>query len=232
MGFYMTAYEVEQEHLRVMGAEMGPLFHRLYNECAWLQITWAQYVELFGTKPERIDLLNQAAGLFFRIVQDTLWENTLLSLTRLTDPPESGGKNNLTIRRLPTLLKEADREEKEVERLVSNANDATKFARDWRNRHIAHRDLSLSLGQGAEPLAPASRKQVKEAIDAVCNVIQRVYLIYLHSELRLGVMPPQLDGAESLVYVIRDGVEADEARRKRLLDGKPHPEDLDAPRAV
>ena len=231
MSTYKTAEEVEQEHLSVMGPELGPVYHRLFNECAWLQITWQQYVELFGSRSDRIDLLNQAAALFFRIVQDNFWDDTLLQLSRITDPPESAGKANLTIQRLPPLISYRNAQA-EVQGLVDAAITSTSFARDWRNRRIAHRDLALALKQGAQPLEAASRKQVKDAVADVCAVIKRVNLIYFNSELALDLVPSEPNGAVSLLYVIRDGVDADAARRDRLRSGKPHPEDLEPPRAV
>jgi len=95
----------QKEHLDALGPDLGHVYHALYNECAWLHIKWHQYLVLYGTKPERIDLLNRSAGLFFRIVQDTLWEDTLLHLARLTDRPTSMGKNNLSVQRLPSLIR-------------------------------------------------------------------------------------------------------------------------------
>jgi len=213
MGSRRTAAEVEQEHLKVLGPELGPLYHRLHNECAWLQITWAQFVELFGTTPERVELLNEAAALFFRVVQDILWESTLLQLTRLTDPAKSAGKETLTVKRLPQLLKDGQAGA-EVDERVKRACEATEFARDWRNRFIAHRDLALSLGDGASPLEPASHEKVKRAITAVCKVIECVHLAYFNCELHLDLTVTEASGAESLLYVIQDGLDADKARRK------------------
>lgn len=68
--------------VEVMGDDLGSLYHALWNELAWLYSKWEEYVELFGTKPSRIDLLNKAAGHFFRIVQDSLWEESLLHIAR------------------------------------------------------------------------------------------------------------------------------------------------------
>ncbi len=224
MGRYKTATEVRQEHLDVLGADLGSLVHAVYNECAWLHLKWHQYVELFGTKPERIDLLNQSAGLFFRVVQDCFWDDTLLHLARLTDSPTTARKDNLTIRRLPPLvLDEAVRSE--LQTLVGKAVAATAFALDWRNRRIAHRDLALATQEGARPLAPASRKQVNEALDAVCAPIQQLHAHYFDSELSFEVIAEPAD-AVSLLYVLRDGVEAEERRRQRLRDRKIDPEDL------
>src|SRR5213594_2144410 len=106
MARHLTADEVREEHLASMGPHLGPVYNALWNEVAWLHAKWHEYKELYGEKPPRLELLNRASGFFFRIVQDTLWENTLLHLARLTDPAVVAGKSNLTIRALPELCDE------------------------------------------------------------------------------------------------------------------------------
>lgn len=135
MSGHRTADEVKRHHIEVMGDDLGSLYHALWNELAWLYSKWGEYVELFGTKPSRIDLVNKAAGHFFRIVQDSLWEDALLHIARLTDPPKSVGKENLTIRQLPQLIVKEPLK-KNVSALVDVAVEKAEFCRDWRNRHI------------------------------------------------------------------------------------------------
>ena len=77
-----------------MGEELGSLYHALWQEVVWLHTEWGEYVQLYGTKPSRIRLLNEAAPSFFRLVQDGLFETTVLKIARLTDPPKSLGKPN------------------------------------------------------------------------------------------------------------------------------------------
>lgn len=54
-----------------MGSDLGTTYNALWQQLAWLHGKWAAYVELFGTKESRIDLMNEAAPRFFRIVQDS-----------------------------------------------------------------------------------------------------------------------------------------------------------------
>jgi len=105
-----------------------------------LHFDWHEYSELFGSKPERIVLLNEVAPHVFRLIQDRLWETTLLHLARLTDPPKSPGddKTNLSIKGLPDLITDGKLKE-QVSKLVDEAVKSTEFARDWRNRLIGHR---------------------------------------------------------------------------------------------
>ena len=99
-----TPQEARAEHIRIMGEDLGSLYDALWQEVAGLYGKWSEYVALFGTRESRVDLLNQAAPSFFRIVQDSLWEDVLLHIARLTDPPKSAGKSNLTVQRLTSAI--------------------------------------------------------------------------------------------------------------------------------
>ncbi|PKN76669.1 MAG: hypothetical protein CVU52_03690, partial [Deltaproteobacteria bacterium HGW-Deltaproteobacteria-10] len=181
------------------------------------------YLELFGKTPSRIDLLNQSAPVFFKIVQDSLWENIILHLARLTDPPKSAGKNNLTIQRLLDLVDTSIRET--ISGQIRYAKEKTRFCRDWRNRHIAHRDLKLAIGDYAEPLKPASRANVKDAVESIARVLNTISEYYMKSTIAFdSIVGP--GGAEGLLYILDDGIRADIERRKRLEAGKYLPEDL------
>jgi len=67
MNRYRTYEEVGDEYARLMGPKLGQLYHELQIEVDWLHIKWGQYRELFGKDSARIDLLNRAAPLFFRV---------------------------------------------------------------------------------------------------------------------------------------------------------------------
>jgi len=225
-----SAKEVEQNHLEVLGPELGPLYHQLWNECAWVHLKWQEHQELFGKSEERVDLLNRAAGAFFRMIQDSLWEDTLLHIARLVDRTSVAGKANLTIQRLPDLVDETI--QSETRDLVNAAVEASGFAVDWRNRRIAHRDLKLALAEGVQPLANATTRGVDAALEAIAAALNRLELHYFDSTVMYEAGIGALTGAESLLYVIRDGVEVEESRRKRLSEGKLNEEDLGPPRPL
>ncbi len=218
-----TAEEVKQSHIKEMGSDLGPLYHALWNELVWLYFKWGEYVELFGTKPSRIDLINRAAGYFFRVVQDSLWYDSLLHIARLTDPPESCRKKNLSIQQLPLLIDDHTLKEK-VEKLVDVAIEKAEFCRDWRNRRIAHKDLGLALGVGAKSLKPASRAEIKESLTSISNVLNAISLHYMNSEITFEGEKTS-DGAVSLLYVLDDGLRAEEERKERLKAGTYRSED-------
>lgn len=226
MSRYRTAEEVKQRHIEVMGDDLGRLYYSLWNELAWVYSKWGEYAALFGAKPSRIDLLNDAAGHFFRIVQDSLWEDTLLHIARLTDPPKSAGKENLTIKRLPQVIGEKSLETRVLD-LIDVAVDKTHFCRDWRNRRLAHRDLALALSSGAEPLVGASRVKVTEALESIDGVLNAVSNHYLDSTTMFEGIGGY-GSAESLLYILDDGLRAEQERRERLKNGDYRAEDYPA----
>ena len=138
-----TGDEIKQENIGKMGDELGALYSALWQELAIAHLYWHEYVELFGAKPERVDVINKAAPAFFRMLQDELWEMSLLYLARLTDAPHTfrhEDKSNLSIQALLPLTRDHIELNSKVSNLIQTAIGLTKFARDWRNRRIAHRD--------------------------------------------------------------------------------------------
>ena len=221
---HSTATEAKPESTTKMGEPLGPIYDALWQELAWLHKKWAEYVALYGTKSSRIDLMNEAAPAFFRIVQDTFWEDVLLHMARLTDSPKSLGKSNLTFRLLAEYVHDGETKAK-VECLTSNAIDGTEFCRDWRNRRIAHQDLRLALEKKAELLKPASREKLRKALQALAAVLNAVSHHYLASTTYFE-HETSAGGAVSLLYVLQDGVNTAANRRDRLNNGIYDPNDF------
>jgi hypothetical protein len=224
-----TPSEAKVVHVAAMGAELGALYSALWQEVAWIHSKWAQYVALFGTKPERVELLNKAAPAFFRLVQDTLWENVILHIARLTDSPQSVGKPNLSIKRVPALVTDSALKAR-IEALVTFCVSSAEFSRDWRNRHLAHRDLQRATADVADPLLPASRAKVKGVLANFCDLLNALSQHYLDSTSFFDVSGTPGD-AEELLYVLDDGLKMDAARKERRRNGTHTPEDYE-PRSL
>jgi hypothetical protein len=224
MGNHKKVDAVKKEYIVCMGEPLGKLFCALDQEVEWLYMKWDEYIALYGTKSSRIDLMNKVAPLFFHVVQDSLFEGTLLHITRLTDPPNSSGKENLTIRRIPLLVSD-QRLSGVLKSKIEVAVQKSKFCRDWRNRLIAHQDLKLAIEEGINPLPPANREMVQKALDSIADVLNAVIYHYKESEIHFGFAHGD-GGGESLLYVIDDGLRAEEERTKRIKNGDFREEDF------
>ena len=151
-----------------------------------------------------------------------MWEDVLLHVARLTDPPKSAGKSNLSIQALAALINNPETKV-EVMLRTDKALLASEFCRDWRNRHIAHRDLRLALEQGAEPLKPASRLKVSEAMKALASVLNAVASHYLQSTTFFD-FGAEHGGAMSLLYIVDVGLNAERSKREHLKSGHYDPD--------
>jgi hypothetical protein len=170
------------------------LHARLFRDLSWLQLRWNLYRQLFGTAPERIDLLNRFGSLFFAQVQSVLWDDISLRLCHMTDPPRSRGRagveyENASLKRLVELANESEPGIAEalmspfeiggpppesVTLLMAKADEQTKPFRERRNREIAHRDYSRS----ADPMPLGSRQQVEDCLLLFRQIINAIEVHY------------------------------------------------------
>lgn len=218
-----TAKQAKNEHIQKMGQELGEQFAQLWQELTYLHANWNEYVVLFGTKPERIKLLNEANSSFFRMLQDELWAATLLHIAKLTDQPVTGGQKNLTFRNFSHLIGDAEFKKK-IAVLIDEIIAHTKFAKQWRNKRIAHLDLKLALDNGAaEELEGGSRQQVKESLELMAKLMNTV--AQHHHVAPTAFHMANRNGAIGLIYLLDEGLRARAKQYERLQKGEPPQED-------
>ena len=100
----LCAEDSRRATITAMGSPLGEIYDILYSQVAWVHIKWSEHRSLYAKSQERIDFLNEAAPAFFASLQNTLWDDVLLHLCRLTDPEMSAGKRNLTLQCFPSLI--------------------------------------------------------------------------------------------------------------------------------
>jgi len=229
MAEHRTADEVRDQHLRDMGPDLGAVYNVLYNDVSWLHAKWEQYRHLFAKSERRVELLNEAAGYLFRLIQDTLFEDVVLGLARLTDPIQTGRgakqQDNLTLQRLPSLVADPALT-REASALVQAALAACSAPRSWRNKRLAHRDLAVALATPGDPLPGISRADVEAALTAFRALLNRLERHYWNSEVHYQMVLTNLGDADSLVHYLQRGIKAERAWRERLQAGNPLAEDL------
>jgi hypothetical protein len=184
-----------------MGVDLGTAYHHLDQEVDNLAIHWCEFDTLFRDGSQ-IDLLNKIASTFFYIVQQLLYQDAMLHLSRLTDPAAQGSYENLTIRRLPALVTDGTFKAR-LEATVSAAVGACQFARAWRDKRLAHGDFDVITGSARVSLPDVHRDKVARAIDAIGEVLRllaKEYGTYTKSRT-----PPRPNpwGAKALVGHLR-----------------------------
>jgi len=210
-----TAEEVRAQCVAAMPDSLGELYFALWNQLAWLHLKWNDFRALFAESQETIDLLNEAALDFFGNLQRMMWEDLLLHLCRLTDPVKSAGKDTLTVRRISELIPDQQLKD-QVASEAENARDKTQFARNWRNRRLAHRELPPLAGETPNPLDPASRQHVEDALAALRQTMNTMAEHYLGAAVGYEHLIEALGGVASLLSCLKMGVEARRAKLDRL----------------
>lgn len=166
--------EILENYLKHYDDDLGHALYHLHNQWCSLYLTFKQYSNLFAKDRERVDLMNQNCGTFFKNVQDHFFRGIILGICRLTDPLKSMGKKNLTIQMLPKLITD-DELAAELRLLVDRAVTLSSFAKERRNKVITHNDLNFHVSN-ASLIHISSLRKMREAILAIHEPIRQIRL--------------------------------------------------------
>ena len=224
-----SADEVLADNIAAMGPDLGKVFTVLSNELTFLSWKFQELSELYGGDGRRHDVMNESAPFFFWMLQRSWWDDSLLGVTRLLPPKESGPPKpvrqaNLTFRRLPDLISDGTLRQQVTAKVDAAVARAT-FATDWRNKRIAHFDLDHSLDQAPTPLPPASLGDVREVLGDLADILNLIENHYFSGSSTLYLHSPITHGVMTLLYTVRHALSVDRARQERLERGDIRPDD-------
>ena len=202
--------DVKLAKISAMGAVLGELHFLLWKDLTWLHFEWQQYVELFGFDESRIEIMNESAPRFFWSLDRVLWQDVLLSISRLSDPTASRGQQHLTLRRLLSAVR-PDGPVTALREALDSFEHAASFARAWRHSIYAHRALGHATSPEAHPLPSASRESVIEALEAAGRAMNVVELHYEGSTMDYDGVSDPIGGAADLLYYLNRGLDARKA---------------------
>jgi hypothetical protein len=102
-----------------------------------------------------------------------------------------------------------------TERLLKQS----EFCRDWRNKLIAHRDLTVALNGAADQIQGGSRDNVNEILNTMAEIMNAISLHYLESSTHFR-FDDHSGGALGMLYVLDDGIKLEKERFDRVLAGR------------
>jgi hypothetical protein len=216
-----TYDEARIDYKNKMGEELGTAYHLLWNLYAQLHDRWHYYRALYCNSQADIDVMNRTAPRLFKNIHDVLWESVLLDLAKFCDPIPVRYRRPLSLVSLESLIPNGHIGT--LRSCVSEMVAKTEFARDWRNRHIAHWDYAHALDHEIKPLQNASPFAVEEALGAIVRVLEAIESHFTGSMLCFDadpLEPRHLLNELKFVQQLRD------ERLKRLLDGCPTEDDM------
>lgn len=160
--------------------EIDEIYMELFNQVSHLHAKWGIFCQLYASGSEVVDLLNSSAVGFFRVCQDVLAYDILLTISRLTDPKQTRlGKNvrdNLSLERLVSSIDSVKypKLKDEIEQLLTVSKIKCGFVKDLRNKLIAHNDLTTKLQAKVNPLPMPTKQNIEDALESIRNVMNAV----------------------------------------------------------
>ena len=112
-----------------------------------------------------------------------------------------------------------------VDGSVADAVDKIKFARDWRNRRLAHRELPPLDGKPPKPLAKASRKHVEDALGSIRAAMNHVESHYEKSTTGYEYAIEPSGSVSALVHYLERGLQS---QRREDRERKWHKDDTES----
>jgi len=198
--------------------DINQVFEELKREIIWLHGRWIIYRQLFAESRKRLDLLNECASSFFYIVQDVLYGEIQVSLSKLSDPAHSGKFKNLSLEQLQLQLEfYGDKHLATGNRLIlDELHLKCEPFRLWRNKRLAHLDLDTAMKVSPDPLPGISRQMIEDALELIRRYMNQIEGQYDDSETAYQYFAMRSDG-DALVSVLRDGLRYRELSKEKVI---------------
>ncbi len=196
------------------GPQLGPLFRVLRNEVGWLFVKWDQFQTLYGGRGERLDLVNATAPLFFRVVEEALWNDIRSHIRALSAEAEPNRQYTIAAMSVHDVapLIDDDKLRTEIRMLLSRVSRATEWAREGGMHRRVRGEVAVALERKARPLDGPSRAAVTDALEAIAAVVNYLSWHYQQSTITFDTAGYP-HGVVALLYAIQHGRSAQDSRR-------------------
>lgn len=131
----------------VTSPELNELFKVVNDEVTWLHTIWELFNQLYWSGAENFEIMDATAPQFFVILRTMMFEEMILIVNRLTDPPITLGKANASLERL---IEQVNKETHtalviSLQGKLASIRASSTMYRTWRNKRVSHNDLSIAL---------------------------------------------------------------------------------------
>jgi hypothetical protein len=147
--------------------------------CVHLRSVWRHYEILFEEGEPRRTLLHRIAPVFFGDLNQLLIEQLMLQICRLTDPPVTSGRTNLTIDNIigQSDFSGAPEDQARIKTLRDSIDRFRSKIVPARNRLIGHLDRDAVMA--GEPLGVVSEAEWKQFWSDLEQLLRLVHTRYV-----------------------------------------------------
>jgi hypothetical protein len=164
---------------------------------------WQLFTKLFATSDHNYPIMNNTAPGFFKLIQDVLVDDAVVSLTRLTDRP-----TYVTLSRLVKNLKAQVDHEFHAE-LIKDLDELRAMCadiREHRNKRVVHKARMSNppvLAGVPQRLPALTRQKIEGAMKAAAALMNKVLGHFENIEQYYD--PVIATGAEPLLAYLKEG---------------------------
>lgn len=214
----MNEEHICNKFINGMGNELGTLFFTIQKELLITTKKWEEYKDLFSTKGSRIDLMKKSAPLFFTLYEDSLVNDVLQSISRITDPPHLERKyKNASLGMILSLIKEKELYRK-VAVDINSLNELVKSVRHLRDKKISHIDYETLLNQ-QNVTVNVDSKNIEDSLQKAHDIFNTIEDYFCKSKTVFSSFP-SMGGAYELLRIIDLGLELEKMDEQKLRSGE------------
>jgi len=184
----------------------------------WTYGRWILHGQLFRHSERRIDFLNEVASTCFYMLEVTLFDDVILSISRLTDPAKSGVNARLSLASIQALLEKNGKRilAEECKLHLDSLIQDCKPIRDMRDSTIAHTNRDMAIGISKTKHSPVTQALVTKSLDDIGEYFNLIQRHYDESETGYRDFILSSDG-EQLMATLRGGMRYEELIQSRKI---------------
>lgn len=172
---------------------------------------------LFSTSEEAVTLMNKAAATFFSRHQQLLVHHIILSVSRYTDPEQSGGgsgQENFVLSRLLALEPEHQKLRDDLETRLKEIKALAQPLRQYRHKLLAHASMAEFLDPAATIGSDITVGSMRDVLMKIGEYISAFEGFFTGNDAPFYYFRGYGEAADLLEY-LKLGLEAEKQQYKR-----------------
>jgi hypothetical protein len=189
-----------------MKEEAKTIYDAIRQDLIRIHANWKIFKQLFTVSDDRFVIMNNTAPAFFRLIQDVLVDDAVISLSRLVDPSSDN-----TLLRLVRMLKAQVNHSfySELEQDLSEVRLICEDIRQHRHKRVAHRIRTSKHTESSDhpiKLPKLTRNKIEGAMNAIALFMNKVLGYF--EDVDEMFEPFMAGDADSLLLFLEKGYEA------------------------
>ena len=182
------------------------LLRDLQRQAVSIESVYAVQMQLFGTGPENVELLNRSGSNVFAYFESLADWYIIVKLSAMTEDKVVGVRETLSVKRLRYMLHRVPNNQhlltteffKEFDRLAADLGLKMSATRQFRHRHVAHLDLQQVQAREWVPLTNGQIREAMEALYKLLNHVEYAIMGGCKTEYAGMLLPSDSDGNKLL----------------------------------